>query len=72
MIDFSYIYLMGRTRFGYTQHELEKMRMGAWMDTHRAYRYIYNFETKKMLYGDVEEEQKEKTKIEPICSLLED
>ncbi len=63
---------MGRTRFGYSQHELEKMRIGQWFDTHRAYRFLYNFETKQMIYGDVEEEQKEKAKIEQISSLLED
>lgn len=41
------------------QKTLEYMTMGQWLDIFRSYRELYNFETKKMLYSDIEEEWKQ-------------
>jgi hypothetical protein len=50
---------MGRSRFFISQEELECLTFAKWSEMFHAYRTIWNFEAKKSLYKDIEEEQKE-------------
>ena len=50
---------MGRTRFLISQEELESLTFARWSEIFHAIRVIWNFEAKRCLYKDVEEEQKE-------------
>lgn len=55
-LDVDYCLMMARTKFGATEFECEFMQYGRWIDLFNTYKYIYNFETKQMLYADAEEE----------------
>ncbi len=56
----------------FTQKQLEFMTYGQWLDIYKSYREIYNFEAKKMLYKDVEDEiEKAKRENQPITSVLD-
>ena len=64
---------MARTRFGYAEAKIGRMRYGKWADTFRAYRHLYNFEKKMLLYKDAEREATEYRKEhQKVASLLED
>ena len=49
---------MSRIRLGLTNEEAESMRYGRWSDIFKEYKFLYNMETKKMLYAAEEEEMK--------------
>lgn len=53
------MYLLGRTRFFIRQEELESWTYAMWKDTYHAYKQIWNFEAKKLLYKDIEDENAE-------------
>lgn len=50
---------MGRAKFLISQEELECLTFAKWSEIFHAYRTIWNFEAKRSLYQDVEDEQKE-------------
>lgn len=48
------------------------MTLGQWNDVYKSYRELYNFETKKMLYKDIEDEAViNKAKHQPETSILD-
>lgn len=47
------------------EKEVKRMTYGVWSDYFHAYKEIYNFETKKLIYKDIEDEQKEFRKNHP-------
>lgn len=53
------MYLLGRTRFMVSQGELETWTYTMWKDTYHAYKQIWNFEAKNLLYKDIEDENEE-------------
>lgn len=53
------MYLLGRSRFIISQEELETYTYGQWADVFHAYKQIWNFEAKRLLYRDIEEEAAE-------------
>ncbi|MBQ7588373.1 MAG: hypothetical protein IJT37_10170 [Lachnospiraceae bacterium] len=70
-IDFDRIFLICRLKFGIDQHDAELLTLGKWGDIFHAYKALYNFETKQMLYADVERELEQyKAKHQPVTSLL--
>ena len=71
-IDFDRIFLLCRTRFGINQHEAEYLTFGKWGDIFHAYKEIYNFETQKYIYADIEKElQQYRAEHQPVTSLLD-
>lgn len=60
-----------------TQEQLHRMGMGAWNDAFYEYRQLYNFETKSLLYSDIEKENQknrnirlmEELKSRPVASI---
>ena len=70
-IDFERIFLIGRIRLGFTQDEIERMSFGKYVEIHRAYRELYNFEIRHIPYMDVERDiQKYQEEHRPVASLL--
>ena len=70
-IDFDRIFLMGRIRLGFAQNEIERMTFGKYVDIHRSYRELYNFEVRNIPYMDVERDiQKYREEHQPVASLL--
>ena len=58
-------------KFGIDQHDAELLTFGKWGDIYHAYKELYNFETKQMLYADVERELEQyKAEHQPVVSLL--
>ena len=57
-INFERIFLIARTKMGIPQREAELLTFGKWLDIFHEYKSIYNFETKRMLYKDIEDELK--------------
>ncbi len=48
------------------------MTLGQWRDQFQAFKEIYNFETKQLLYKDVEDEYKQKQlEMQPVVSMLD-
>ena len=69
-LDFDHIYLIGRTRLGWRDEEIDIMTYGRWLDAFHVYRRLYNFEKKEQLYKDAEDELREYTQAhQPVVTL---
>lgn len=56
---------------GIDQDEAERMTFGKWADIFHAFKELYNFEAKQLLYADVEREiEQYKATHQPVTSLL--
>lgn len=58
-LDLDWMYLLGRSKFMLKQEELETCTYAEWASVFHAYKMIWNFEAKKMIYKDIEEENAE-------------
>lgn len=72
VINFDWVFLIARTRLGISQKEAEYMLFGKWLDIFQSYKELYNFETKRLVYKDVEDEMKRiQMENEPEVSLAD-
>jgi len=54
-----------------SNEEVEVMTFGRWVDIFHEYKFLYNFETKRSLYKDEEDEMKAyQQEHRPIDSIL--
>jgi hypothetical protein len=66
------MYLIGRTRLGLSQAELELMTYSKWAEIYHLYRRLANFEAKRGLYQDIEAENEAYAREHrPVASVMD-
>lgn len=54
-LDFAWITYIGINKLGYTEKDIEKMRIGKWLDLYDAYKAVFNFEQSGRKYTVAQE-----------------
>lgn len=64
--------VMGRLRLHLDEERIYRMKYGEWAGLYKSYRQLYNFEAKRLLYKDVEDEaERYRLEHQPTVSILD-